>query len=147
MSYLFERARTANQEAAIARGDAARATAAANKARSDALNAASRAQSASSGDQSTISSLRKQLAKCKAELAKEVALVVEGDRILTEWQHALESFRLVARMYGERLGLTDDQRLDDHKNIIVNCGSENQKFKNTEYGKMAKDWIAEKENG
>ena len=147
MSYLFERARTANQEAAIARGDAARATAATNKARSDALNVASRAQSARSGDQSTISSLRKQLAKCEAELAKEVARVVERDRILTEWKHAFESFKLVARMYGKRLGLTDDQRLDDLHNMIVNCGSENQKFKNTEYGQIAKDRIAEKENG
>lgn len=144
-TFMHEASRTANQDAAFARGAATRATAAANKARTDATIAASKAQAARSSDMSTISELRIRLEKSEAQLAQKEAqiaeksrLIAERDGIIRDWMHSNETFKVLARKYGRKLGMTDDERLGDYREEILNQAEQNPDFQDTDLGKEVK---------
>jgi hypothetical protein len=144
-TYVHESSRTANQEAAFARAAATRANIAANKAKSEAINAANRAQAARSSDRSALAEMKirlekseAQLAQMEAQIAEKSRLIAERDSIIKDWMHSNETFKVLARKYGRKLGMTDDERLGDYREEIFNQAEQNPEFQDTDLGKEVK---------
>ena len=83
-------------------------------------------------------------AKAKnVELANELQQVKqslsEKGALILEWMHSNEAFKQLARQYGKKLGLTDDQRQEDLDNKLVDIAEEDPKFANTGKGARAKE--------
>lgn len=66
------------------------------------------------------------------------ASVAEKDAMITEWMHSHEAFRRLAQQYGEKLEMTDEQRLNARNNTLVNVAEEDPKFANTKIGAKAR---------
>lgn len=139
--YFFEANRTANQSAAIARGDANTAAQAAIRAKLEAERTAIRARGDKLSDAAAIASLTLRLKKSEAQLAeKEAAIneknlrIAERDRIIKEWMHSNDTFKALARNYGRKLGLSDDDRMSDYLDEVLNQAEVNPEFEGTELG-------------
>lgn len=144
-TYVHESSRTANQEAGFARAAATRANIAANKAKSEAINAANRAQAARSSDRSALAEMKillekseAQLAQMEAQIAEKSRLIAERDSITQDWMHLSETFKVLARKYGRKLGMTDEERLADYREEVLIQAEENPKFQDTELCKVVK---------
>lgn len=149
-TYVHESSRTANQEAAFARAAATRANIAANKAKSEAINAANRAQAARSSDRSALAEMKirlekseAQLAQMEAQIAEKSRLIAERDSIILEWMYSNDTFKSLARKYGRKLGLSDEERQADYDEEIINRSEEEPKYKNTELLKKVRTRLAE----
>lgn len=66
------------------------------------------------------------------------AQLAERDAMLAEWMHSTEAFRRLARQYGKKLGVTDEQRAEDYANHVADLAEEDPKFANTKLAKEAK---------
>jgi hypothetical protein len=66
------------------------------------------------------------------------AALTEKDAIILEWMHSNEAFKKLARQYGSKLGVSDDQRTADFRQNLVDVAEENPKFVNTEIGTKAR---------
>ncbi|WP_436545709.1 hypothetical protein [Janthinobacterium sp. RB2R34] len=144
-TYVHESSRKANQDAGFARAAAMRATIAANQAKTDAVIAANKAQAARSLDRSAMAEMKIRLEKSEAQLAQKEALLAEKTRLVTEreniireWMHSDATFKLLAKKYGKKLGMTDEERLQDYREEILNQAEENPSFQKTELGKEVK---------
>lgn len=68
----------------------------------------------------------------KNELAKKNALLID-------WMHSSDAFKRLARQYGTKLGVTNDQRDQAFGQCIIDVAEENPQFKNTSLmGKVEK---------
>ncbi len=76
--------------------------------------------------------------QARAGEAAAVAALAERDAIIAEWMHTNEAFKRLARQYGKKLGLPDDQRQEDLDNHILNIAEEDPRFTETETAKRAK---------
>ena len=63
-------------------------------------------------------------------ILKDQALREKNDLIM-EWMHSNEAFKTLARQYGQKLGVTDDERKEDFANAVVDLAEEDPKFANT----------------
>jgi len=59
-------------------------------------------------------------------------IIKEKDALILEWMHSNEAFKQLARQYGKKLDITDEQQTDDYRNIVVDVSEENPKFAATE---------------
>lgn len=64
--------------------------------------------------QDAANNLRKELA------AKEV--------LMLEWMHSNEAFRQLARNYGKKLGISDEQQTADYRHTVLDVAEEDPKF-------------------
>lgn len=69
----------------------------------------------------------------RAKEYNEVLLkaIAERDEIITSWMHSNETFKRLARGYGKNLGLTDEQRILDYREMVLNLVEEYPQYKNT----------------
>jgi len=58
-------------------------------------------------------------------------IIKEKDALILEWMHSNEAFKQLARQYGKKLGMTDDQRQTDFNEKIIDVSEEDPKFANT----------------
>lgn len=65
-----------------------------------------------------------EIARLNAELAKKEELILE-------WMHSNESFKRLAKKYSKTLNKTDEQRIDDTFEEILNVSEENPQFAQT----------------
>lgn len=61
----------------------------------------------------------------------------ERDAILAEWMHSTEAFRRLARQYGKKIGIADEQRAKDYNAHALDIAEEDPKFANTNLAKKA----------
>lgn len=92
-----------------------------------------------------VADLQSQIAAKEIVLAKWVSAVTERDQLLAEkdalileWMHSNEAFKHLARQYGKVLGKTDDERVKNFREALVESAEENPNFANTEIGAKAK---------
>jgi len=78
--------------------------------------------------------LRKEKKKNK-ELQEALA---QKDELLKEWMHSHFSFRLLAKKYGGRLGISDEQRQKDFDGCILEITEERPEFAETKIAKAVK---------
>ena len=64
--------------------------------------------------------------------------LADRDAIITEWMHSNEAFKRLARQYGKKLGVTDEQRQNDFDENILDVAEENPTFANTKKSAGAK---------
>ena len=62
----------------------------------------------------------------------------EKDALILEWMHSNEAFKKLARQYGKKLGVTDDQRQQDFDQAVVDVSVENPKYGKTEIVELKK---------
>ena len=60
------------------------------------------------------------------------------EALLLDWMHTNEAFKRLARQYGARLGVTDEQRTKDFDETMVMVSEEDPKFANTDPGARVK---------
>jgi hypothetical protein len=59
-------------------------------------------------------------------------IIKEKDALILEWMHSNEAFKRLARQYGKKLDVTDEQQTDDYRHTVVDVSEENPKFAKTE---------------
>lgn len=69
----------------------------------------------------------------RATAHNEVLLdaIAKRDEVMTSWMHSNDTFKRLAREYGKKLGLTDEQRSADYNQMILDVAEEEPKYKNT----------------
>lgn len=70
----------------------------------------------------------------KAENALEMK-----EALLKEWMHSNEAFKRLARKYGKKLGVSDEQRQNDLDDEVIAVAEEKPEFANTNNLKAAKE--------
>ena len=68
------------------------------------------------------------LSVANEELRQQLA---ERDVGLKEWMHSHEAFKRLAKKYGKKLGVSDEQRKTDFANEVVNEANEHSEYSNT----------------
>jgi hypothetical protein len=58
--------------------------------------------------------------------------------LILEWMHSNEAFKRLAKQYGNKLGITDEQRTEDFNQNLVDVAEEDPKFADTKIGGRAK---------
>lgn len=74
---------------------------------------------------------QKQVEVLKHELRLKDAALREKDVLIVEWMHSNEAFKQLARQYGKKLGVTDEQRQNDLDEKVIDVAEEDAKFANT----------------
>ena len=64
--------------------------------------------------------------------------LAERDALITEWMQSSEAFRRLARQYGKKLGVTDEQRQIDCDAHVMNTADEDPKYAKTNLTKETK---------
>jgi hypothetical protein len=72
--------------------------------------------------------LANELQQVKQQMAQSLS---EKDALILEWMHSNEAFKRLAKQYGKKLGVTDDERKEDFANAVVDLAEEDTKFANT----------------
>lgn len=72
------------------------------------------------------------LARAREEIAQKDALILE-------WMHSNEAFKMLARRYGNQLGLNREQRILHFNEEILNVSKDNEKYSFTKLHKGAED--------
>jgi hypothetical protein len=76
-----------------------------------------------------------QIAKDKETFKRELAA---KEALLLEWRHSDASFRKLAKTYGKRLGISDEERAADFQQAIVDIAAEHPQFVSTNILDIAK---------
>ena len=78
-------------------------------------------------------------------LAKKVrtltAGIVSRDLMIRDWMHSNEAFKRLQKNYGNKLGVTDEQRQSDFEKAVLDISEEDPKFANTNFVKGLKDFV------
>lgn len=84
-----------------------------------------RLKAQSSSDSAAIHRLLDQVDKADQALATALA---EKDALILEWMHSNEAFKRLAKSYGKKLGVSDEQQVTDYREEVVDVSEENPKF-------------------
>ena len=63
--------------------------------------------------------------------------IKERDEIITEWMQSNETFKRLTRQYGKKLALTDEQRVVDYNETVLDLAEENPEYKDTKLTNVA----------
>jgi hypothetical protein len=77
----------------------------------------------------------REVAELKADTTRAIK---EKDALILEWMHSNEAFKKLARQYGKKLGVTDEQRQQDFDQAVVDVSVENPKYAKTEIVELKK---------
>ena len=86
----------------------------------------------------TMKSLTAMLEKALWDANKALA---QKDELLKEWMHSNEAFKRLARKYGKKLGVSDEQRQADWNETVVEVADENPDYENTDLAKKKRQEI------
>lgn len=86
----------------------------------------------SMASRSRVAMLEKALGDANAALAMK-------EELLKEWMHSNEAFKRLARKYGKKLGLSDEQRQVDYDDQILEIAEEKPELANTDLMKGVKE--------
>jgi len=76
-------------------------------------------------------------ARSAEQLAIRDAAIAEKDALILEWMHSNEAFKRLATQYGNKLGVTDEQRTEAYQKNILDAADEDPKFD------VPEDWSIE----
>ena len=131
---------------------------AAARARNDANNANARASDAET--QLALERLNARPASTDADLKRRLAnandrvvslegsndyfknQIEEKDAMILEWMHSNEAFKRLAKQYGKKLGVSDEQRQIDLYEHAVDAAAEDPKFNGTQNHLKASERLA-----
>ena len=65
--------------------------------------------------------------------------IEEKDAMILEWMHSNEAFKRLAKQYGKKLGVNDEQRVDDVFAEVEDVAEEDPKFSSTRLLGKAKE--------
>ena len=71
------------------------------------------------------------LVERNARLIERDARLAEKDALILEWMHSNEAFKRLAKQYGKKLGVSDEQRQVDFDESIAATATEDPKFNGT----------------
>lgn len=63
----------------------------------------------------------------------------QKEELMKEWMHSNEAFKRLARKYGKKLGVSDEQRQNDLDDCVLEVAEEKPEFANTNNLKAAKE--------
>lgn len=87
--------------------------------------------------------LRQQLQTSQTVNTQAHKALAEKDALMLEWMHSNEAFKQLARNYGKKLGVSDEQRQKDFDNELLNAAEENPQFKDTKKSAGAKQRLGQ----
>lgn len=70
-----------------------------------------------------------ELANAKIKALEAAQLSKDG--LITEWMLSNEAFKRVARKYGKSIGLTDEERVEDYQETIMDIAEEDPAYNET----------------
>lgn len=85
----------------------------------------------SMASRSRVAMLEKALGDANAALAMK-------EELLKEWMHSNEAFKRLARKYGKKLGVSDEQRQNDFEDCLLEAAEEKPEFAETKATKAVK---------
>jgi hypothetical protein len=85
----------------------------------------------------TTATIRHSIEMAKME-EKCLSALKEKDALILEWMHSNEAFKKLARQYGKRLEISDEQRQQDFDQAVVDVSVENPKYAKTEIVELKK---------
>lgn len=96
------------------------------------------AERALSKERSNKQALQKQNEQLISESQQWREAIAERDAIILEWMQSNEAFKRLAREYGKKVGVTDEQRRIDFDNHLLDVAEEDPDFQNTKTTGRAK---------
>ncbi len=117
----------------------------AHRAKMEAIEANARAREAESNWRNTDEGLRKRVEELAREKNREKAFgekmmakndqleaaLAQQEALILEWMHSNEAFKRLARQYGKKIGVTDEQRQRDFDQNVLDIAEEDPKFADT----------------
>lgn len=100
--------------------------------------------STSMADKSKIKKLKTEVEELAATVAAKDKALAEKDALILEWMHSNEAFKRLARQFGKKLGVSDEERVDLLNQEILNAAEEDPKFEKTELKDQASDHMKTK---
>lgn len=91
------------------------------------------------GKNGSAEELKRALEREKDESRKVRAALQEKEALLKEWMHSNEAFKRLARKYGKKLGLSDEQRVNDYDDVVLEVAEEKPEFADTNTLKEVKE--------
>ena len=79
--------------------------------------------------------LANELQQVKQQMAQSLS---EKDALILEWMHSNEAFKRLAKQYGKKLDVSDEQQKEDRANAVLDAAEEDTRFENTDLGGKAK---------
>jgi hypothetical protein len=144
-THILEQSRSLALQSAITQAESEAMASKTRLASEQAAAAARLAQNANHQDRQIISALRREVeAQQNKVFEKQIELeaaqrsVQERGNILTDWMHSNDAFKTLARKYGRKLGVTDEQRQKDYFEAVLNLAEENPAYDNTPLKEKAK---------
>jgi hypothetical protein len=142
---ILEQSRSAGLQSAIAQAEAEAMASKARLASEQAAAATRLAQNTNAQDRQIISALRREVeAQQNKALETQIALeaaqraLQERDHIMKDWMHSNDAFKTLARKYGKKLGVTDEQRQEDYFEAVLDVAEENPAYDSTPLKEKAK---------
>ena len=114
------------------KAEAAKGAAIATQTIEEERRAKSRAQAAAQSADAVADYWRDKANKAEAALAQK-------DELLKEWMHSNEAFKRLARKYGKKLGVSDEQRVNDYDDVVLEIAEEKPEFADTKTLKEVKE--------
>jgi hypothetical protein len=68
-------------------------------------------------------------------------IIKEKDALILEWMHSNEAFKRLAKQYGKKLDISEEQQKEDRGNALLDAAEEDAKFANTDIGNKAKSHL------
>lgn len=96
------------------------------------------AERALSKERSSKQAIQKQNEQLINESQQWREAIAERDAIILDWIQLNEGYKRLAREYGKKLGVTDEQRQNDFDNHLLDIAEEDKNYENTEPTKGAK---------
>lgn len=75
------------------------------------------------------------------KVRKLEAEIVSRDMMIWDWMHSNEAFKRLQKNYGNKLGVTDEQRQSNFEKAVLDISEEDPKFANTNFVKGFKDFV------
>lgn len=142
---ILEHSRSSGLASAIAQSEAEAAASRARMAENQARALIQQNQDGNIQDRRLISSLRGQLdAKHEKLLETQIALqaaeraVQEKEALILEWMHSNDAFKMLAKQYGKKLGVSDEQRKEDYFEAVLDVAEQDPGLDNTRLKETAK---------
>jgi hypothetical protein len=85
-----------------------------------------------------IALLNEKLEAKNRELDSCAVAIRERDLLLVDWMHSNDAFKRLARQYGKKVGVSDEDRLRDFQQQVINSEEEDPRFKGSNFGATVK---------
>lgn len=92
--------------------------------------------------QHEIERAREQVLALQQKIESLMTAISDRDEIIVDWMQSNEAFKRLARQYGKKAGISDEQRQVDYLQHVVDLAEEDPTFSDTDKTKRAKEKLS-----